>query len=56
MNRYLRMIGIPVLVLLMTVTFAVPAAADTQADFDKFLQEDWEETVESDYLTMHTSV
>lgn len=56
MNRYLRMIGIPVLVLLMTVTFAVPAAADTQADFDQFLQEDWEETVESDYLTMHTSV
>ena len=56
MRKQRRTICILALILALQMAFAVPAAADTQADFDKFLQEDWEETVESDYLTMHTSV
>ncbi|MBQ2063543.1 MAG: DUF885 domain-containing protein [Firmicutes bacterium] len=56
MKKHLRILGITMLTLLITVFGEFPALADTQADFDKFLQEDWEETVESDYLTMHSSV
>ncbi len=56
MKKHLQIIGITVLTLIITVGSSFSAMADTQADFDKFLQEDWEETVESDYLTMHSSV
>ncbi len=56
MKKHLQIIGITVLTLIITIGSSFSAMADTQADFDKFLQEDWEETVETDYLTFHSSV
>lgn len=51
-----RRISLLALILVLSLVLAVPVQADTQADFDRFLKDEWEETVESDYLTMHTSV
>ena len=56
MKQRFRALGIVLLVILLSAGSTFSAMADTQADFDRFLQEDWEETVESDYLTMHNSV
>ena len=56
MKQVLRILGTLTLSLAITVTGAFPVLADTQSDFDEFLQDEFEETVEADYLTMHTSV
>ena len=42
-------------VILACLSFA-PAAADTQEDFDAFMDKEWRDTLEYDYLTMHSSV
>lgn len=56
MNKLLRKSLIVLMsVILMSLSFT-PAMADTESDFDAFLEKEWKDTMEEDYLTMHSSV
>ena len=56
MRKHLRKTVVIIMALLMATMSFVPASADTESDFEAFLQKEWADTMEDDYLTMHSSV
>ena len=55
MIKRLRTTIILILTVVITLFGFSPAFAEG-GDFDQFLQDEWKDTMESDYLTMHSSV
>lgn len=55
MNGLMKKTCILFLAILMTALNIIPAAAESK-EFSDYLYDEWKETVEADYLTMHTSV
>lgn len=55
MNRMIRKTAVILLAFMITLLSFVPAYAESK-EFSDYLYDEWKETVESDYLTMHSSV
>ncbi|MBR2539501.1 MAG: DUF885 domain-containing protein [Mogibacterium sp.] len=55
MKSLFKKIAVLLIALSISVTGVVPSYADSK-DFDAFLDDEWKELMESDYMTMHASV